>query len=196
MPPITESEVSGTPESAAVTAGGVIGLLEPPHWLIAARAAAKIIAYGAASYHGIDIAESAIAKGRAEHAGDAKVSFSVAAVADLPPLQADLAFSLGLLDWLRDDEIATIFAKSGSADFLHAIAERRPGIQQWLHRRYVELAYGYRTGSYRPRYLACDDIRAMADAVVQRPFYVYRNWQLSFGALTSSLPIDQARAPG
>ncbi len=36
--------------------------------------------------------------------------------------------SASLFDWLRDDEIANVFAKSGSADFLHAIAERRPGL--------------------------------------------------------------------
>jgi hypothetical protein len=49
------------------------------------------------------------------------------------------------LYWLTDDEIAAVFRQSGKVDFLNAIAERRPGIQQWLHRSYVQLAYGYRT---------------------------------------------------
>jgi len=98
-----------------------------------------------------------------------------------------LVISLGLFDWLMDDEIADVFRKSGSSDFLHAIAERRPGIQQWLHRSYVQLAYGYRTDQYRPRYFTCDRIKSLAD--VRRPLHVYRSWRLSFGALISSLPI-------
>lgn len=152
--------------------------------------AGKFIERGAASYHGIDIAESAIAKALESHAGgDGRITFAVGGVSDLPPLAADLVVSLGLFDWLRDDEIANVFAKSGRADFLHAIAERRPGIQQWLHRSYVQLAYGYRTDTYRPRYFTCGHIGALATAVVDRPLYVYRNWQLSFGALISSLPI-------
>ena len=155
--------------------------------------AAKLIEHGAASYLGIDIAESAIRNARQAHGGhDARIAFAVGGVADLQPLAADLVISLGLLDWLRDDEIANVFAKSGSADFLHAIAERRPGLQQWLHRAYVELAYGYRTDSYRPRYLTCSHIEALATAVVRRRLYVYRHWQLSFGALISSLPIGEA----
>jgi SAM-dependent methyltransferase len=155
--------------------------------------AARFIEYGATSYLGIDIAESAIRNARQAHGGrDARIAFAVEGVADLQPLAADLVVSLGLFDWLRDDEIANVFAKSGSADFLHAIAERRPGLQQWLHRAYVQLAYGYRTDSYRPRYLTCGHIEALAMAVVHRPVYIYRHWQLSFGALISSLPIGEA----
>ena len=110
-------------------------------------------------------------------------------MAQLPPLSADLVVSLGLFDWLTDEEIASVFRQSGKADFLHAIAERRPGVQQWLHRSYVQLAYGYRTDQYRPRYLTCEHVQALSAAGACRPLYVYRNWRLSFGALVSSLPI-------
>ena len=155
--------------------------------------AARLIEYGAASYLGMDIAETAIRRARESHSGrDARIAFSVGGVADLQPLAADLVMSLGLFDWLRDDEIANVFAKSGAADFLHAIAERRPGVQQWLHRAYVQLAYGYRTESYRPRYFTCERIEALAIAAVPRPLYVYRHRQLSFGALISSLPVGEA----
>src|SRR5207245_11269297 len=117
----------------------------------------------------------------------ARMQFQVSNVADLPSLSADLIVSLGLFDWLTDDEIAAVFRQSGKADFLHAIAERRPGIQQWLHRSYVQLAYGYRTDRYRPRYFSCDDIKALADANGHTALYVYRHWLLSFGAMISSL---------
>jgi hypothetical protein len=153
--------------------------------------AAKFIEYGAASYRGIDIAETAIERAReryGEH--DPRIRFEVGNVADMPPLAADLVISLGLFDWLKDDEITEVFRKSGAADFLHAIAERRPGFQQALHRAYVQLAYGYRTDSYRPRYLTSDHIKTRVTEV-HGPVYVYRSWRLSFGALISSLPIGQ-----
>jgi SAM-dependent methyltransferase len=151
--------------------------------------AEKFLDYGASSYLGIDIAESAIEKARSRYGNDARMQFQVGSVAGLPPLSADLVVSLGLFDWLTDDEIAAVFRQSGKADFLHAIAERRPGIQQWLHRSYVQLAYGYRTDQYRPRYLTCEHVKSLSAAGASRPLYVYRNWRLSFGALLSSLPI-------
>ena len=153
--------------------------------------AATLIEYGAASYRGIDIAEMAISRARERYSEHPRIAFEVGSVSDMPPLAADLVISLGLFDWLTDEEIVIVFRKSGTADFLHAIAERRPGFQQSLHRAYVQLAYGYRTDSYRPRYLTCDQVKTPAAAVVQRPAYVYRSWRLSFGALISSLPIGE-----
>jgi SAM-dependent methyltransferase len=151
--------------------------------------AGKFLEYGASSYLGIDIAESAVEKARSRHGHDARMQFQVGNVADLSSLSADLIVSLGLFDWLTDEEIAAVFRLSGKADFLHAIAERRAGIQQWLHRSYVQHAYGYRTDRYRPRYFTCDQVKSLAATGSCRPFYIYRNWRLSFGALVSSLPI-------
>jgi SAM-dependent methyltransferase len=151
--------------------------------------ARKLLDYGASSYLGIDIAKSAIEKARSRHGNDARMQFQVGSVAELPPLSSDLVVSLGLFDWLTDEEIATVFRQLGKADFLHAIAERRPGVQQWLHRSYVQLAYGYRTDQYRPKYFTCEHVRSLSVAGASRPLYVYRNWRLSFGALLSSLPI-------
>ncbi|MGM3932456.1 class I SAM-dependent methyltransferase, partial [Salmonella sp. NW378] len=80
--------------------------------------------YGAASYLGIDIAEAAIMRARERYGeNDGRIRFEINGVAEMAPLAADLVISLGLFDWLRDDEIADVFRKSGSAHFLHAIAE-------------------------------------------------------------------------
>jgi SAM-dependent methyltransferase len=152
--------------------------------------AGKLVEYGAASYLGIDIAEAAIMRARKRYGeSDARIRFEVDSVAEMAPLAADLVISLGLFDWLKDDEIADVFHKSGPAHYLHAIAERRPGIQQLLHRSYVHLTYGQHT--YRPRYLTCDHMKKLATAAVERPIYVYRDWRLSFGALISSFPIAE-----
>jgi SAM-dependent methyltransferase len=154
--------------------------------------AGKLIEHGAASYLGLDIAENAILRARECYGkNDTRIRFEVDSVADMAPLSADIVISLGLFDWLKDEEIADVFHKSGPADYLHAIAERRPGIQQLLHRSYVYLAYGHRTDSYRPRYLNCSHITKLATAAIHRPAYVYRSWRMSFGALISSLPIGE-----
>ena len=150
--------------------------------------AGKVIEYGAASYLGVDIAENAIRMARASHGGaDPRIRFEVGAVADMPEIPGDIVVSLGLFDWLTDGEIADVFGKSGTAHFLHAIAERRPGIQQLLHRSYVGLAYG--RDSYRPRYFTCRHIQSLAARSGHTSLYAYRSWKLSFGALISSLPI-------
>jgi SAM-dependent methyltransferase len=152
--------------------------------------ARKFIEFGATSYFGVDIAEAAIENARRLNAGeDRRIEFRVGSVSDLPSVSADIVFSLGLLDWLQDAEIAHLFRASGRAHFLHAIAEKRPSLQQLLHRSYVQLAYGYRTKSYRPRYFRPQHIKTLADSVERRPLYIYRNWRLSFGALISTLPI-------
>jgi SAM-dependent methyltransferase len=155
------------------------------------RLAGALVQYGAQSYLGIDIAEAAIGKARQTYRGHDRMEFAVGDIGALPPISADLVISLGLFDWLKDEEIAGIFRKFGAAEFLHAIAERRPGFQQWLHRRYVQLAYGHRIDSYRPRYLTCEHVKSLAGVAGARPLYVYRSWRLSFGALISSVPIGE-----
>jgi SAM-dependent methyltransferase len=154
--------------------------------------AGTFVEYGAKSYLGVDIAEPAIEKARETYRGRDQIEFVVSDIAALPQSSADLVVSLGLFDWLTDEEIADVFLKSGSADFLHAIAERRRGVQQWLHRSYVQLAYGYRTMSYRPRYFSYDQIKRLATVADSKPIYIFRSRRLSFGALISSLPISEA----
>jgi hypothetical protein len=134
-------------------------------------------------------------KARESYYGRNRIQFVVSDIGDLSQISADLVISLGLFDWLKDDEIASVFQKSGAAEFLHAIAERRPGFQQWLHRYYVQVAYGHRRDSYRPRYLTCEHVKSLATIAKPRPLFVYRNWRLSFGALISSLPIGEEVSP-
>jgi SAM-dependent methyltransferase len=154
--------------------------------------AQRFIDMGASRYHGIDIAEKAIEiaaqRQRAQRWSD-RIAFKVDTVRDMPPVSEDIVFSLGVLDWLTDDELDIMFRKQGKVDFLHAIAEKRHSLSQYVHRAYVQVAYGYRTDAYRPRYFPAATIARMAAKYRPGPFYAFRNPALSFGALISTLPI-------
>jgi len=155
--------------------------------------AVGIVAMGAESYRGYDIAESAVeqARQRADAGGiTGQATFETASVGDLQSLDADIVISLGLLDWLEDGELDALFRAGGEADYLHAIAEKRLSASQMLHRLYVHLAYGHKTGGYVPRYYAPEEIAAIAGRYIAKPLCVWRDPRLSFGAFVSSMPID------
>ncbi len=158
--------------------------------------ASRIMAAGAASYLGVDIAAAAIenARRRAAAAGlSGAVRFQQGA-ADGPGIAAaQIVFSLGLFDWLDDDEIAGIFARNPNSDFLHAISERRRSFGQLAHRAYCLLAYGFRTKGYVPRYLSVEQVAGIYRRYGGKPVYVYRHPKLSFGALVTTLPVTDAR---
>ncbi len=154
--------------------------------------AQKFIDYGATKYVGIDIAETAIDianKRKADQGWSDRISFHVGTVRDMKPVVEDIVFSLGVLDWLTDEELAILFERQGRADYLHAIAEQRMSLSQYAHRAYVHIAYGHRTGAYRPRYFTAADIARGIAKHKPGAHYAFRNPQLSFGALISSFPI-------
>jgi SAM-dependent methyltransferase len=154
--------------------------------------APRFLAAGASLYRGVDISPTAIAAAnerKAKHGWGDAVRFSVGAAADMPRVDEDLVFSLGLLDWLTDAEIDVLFRQQAGADFLHSIAEPRRWVQQWLHQAYVYASYGHRTREYVPRLLSASDVAAQLRTHFRDPIHVYRDARLSFGALISSFPI-------
>lgn len=154
--------------------------------------AKDLIDAGASSYHGIDIAKSAIEAAevrKREQGWDDRITFAVDTVRSMPKVTHDIVLSLGVLDWLTDEELAVLFEQQGKADYLHAIAEKRFSVQQMIHRAYVHMAYGHRTQGYKPRYFPASQIAALAARHGKAEAYAFRNPQLSFGALISSLPI-------
>ncbi len=158
--------------------------------------ASRIMAAGAASYLGVDFAEAAIdnARRRAAAAGlSGAVRFQKGA-ADGPGIEAaDIVVSLGLFDWLGDEEIARLFARNPNGDFLHAISEKRRSLSQLAHRAYCLLAYGFRTKGYVPRYLGVEQVAGIYRRYGGKPVYVYRHKKLGFGALVTTLPVADAR---
>lgn len=153
--------------------------------------AARLIALGARSYHGIDIADKAIDRARQRHAGvpaAGRMTFTVAAVRDLAPQGDALVFSLGLFDWLSPDEIAHVFSIGCAGSYFHAVAERRHTVQQLIHRAYVHFSYGRRTG-YAPGYHSVAEIDALLATAGLAPARVYRHTRMRFGIFVTDLAL-------
>lgn len=152
-----------------------------------------LLAAGAASVHGFDISEAAIAraKARAEALGLQNARFDVGTVDALPDIPRDVVVSLGLTDWLTDAELHQLFAWSGDAAYLHAFSEDRRSLQQAIHRAYCWIAYGWRTAGYVPRYFTAAWFADLAGQHHPGPAYVWRHPRLSFGAYLTSLPVGE-----
>ena len=73
--------------------------------------AEQLLEAGCASYLGIDISERAIAMAKERNAGSDwcdKMIFTTGTIDEMPDKQADLVFSLGLFDWLGEEEIENL----------------------------------------------------------------------------------------
>jgi len=151
--------------------------------------AERLLAAGAVSYHGYDLSDAAIAKARERCAGRAAIRFDVAAVAELPPQGDAVVMSLGLVDWLNDNDLDALFALGRAGSCFHAVSERRRSATQWIHRLYVLLSYGWKSGGYVPRYHGIDDIAAIAARHGIGPLNVHRHPRLRFGIFVSDLQL-------
>ena len=154
------------------------------------RLSESLIDAGAVSYTGYDISATAVdaARRRVEAVGlTPKIGFVVSSITDLPDLNGDIVFSLGLLDWLTEDEMDVLFSCSRSAEFLHSFSEKRSSPIQYLHRLYVHVSYGARTRGYVPRYFRSAVIEEALRRHNARPVFILRDRRLSFGVLATSL---------
>ncbi len=162
-----------------------------------ARLAKPLLDAGASAYVGVDLAESAIAGARARarlEGWSDRATLHRADIQALPRLDVDLVVSLGLVDWLTDDELRAMFAASGDAHFLHAIAEAQPSPAQLVHRLYVRVAYGWWNGGYVPRYFRANHLPKLAAPHRPGPYRVWRHPGLAFGAYITTLPIGEPLA--
>ena len=154
--------------------------------------AEKIINSGAESYIGYDISENAIARA-AEIAKEKNLShktfFYAKAIKEIETLDADYVFSLGLTDWLDDDELDHMFYISRNSENLHSISEDKKSFSQLLHKLYVFLSYGRKSEKYIPRYYKIEKISALIQKHLNKPTQHFRNKNMSFGLFLSTFKI-------
>jgi hypothetical protein len=94
---------------------------------------------------------------------------------------------------LTPAEIDKVFAVGRHGSFLHAVAERRPAsIVQAVHKIYVYLSYGHRTGGYVPQYHTFDQIREAAERAGFKSIRPYRDDRMRFGIFVTDLPVSDA----
>jgi SAM-dependent methyltransferase len=157
--------------------------------------AEAFIGAGASGYRGFDISDIAIAAAlerNEKYVISGIAGFEVATVESLPDFDRNaIIVSFGLLDWLNDIELESLFKNQGARDYMHSISEKRHSLSQILHRLYVQLAYGHRTSAYIPRYFQKEEITGLTPENDTRPTYIYRDARLAFGALISTFPMDQ-----
>ena len=147
---------------------------------------------GASSYLGIDIASTAlkIAKTRQQKFTWAnQVKFETRTVEEVQKQNFDLVISLGLTDWLSDKQMYSVFSLSEDCDCFHSISENRFNWSQIIHKAYVNIAYGYKTGGYKPRYYSEAQIAEFTNNM-NKKCNIFRHPDLKFGAFVSSLPIN------
>lgn len=157
-----------------------------------ARLMPLLLKSGAKKYIGIDFSACAIeaARERANEQGlSAKVDLICEDIINLKMIKTDLFFSLGLLDWLTDNEIYLLLNNIETKYYLHSFSEKKMNVQQLTHRLYVYLKYGYKNHKYVPHYY----LRGHVSSVFSRcgwetPEY-FTNSKMSFSCFAHNLPV-------
>lgn len=156
--------------------------------------AENCISFGAEKYTGIDISGVAIqsAVQRLQNStASSKVEFIRGSITEIPVIKADICFSLGLLDWLRPDEITLLRKNVNCEFFFHTFSEKRNfSVSQLLHRLYVFLKYGYKNMSYVPKYHTADEIEKSLISDKTSRIRFLRRPELSFGCVAYLLPHE------
>jgi ubiquinone/menaquinone biosynthesis C-methylase UbiE len=144
-----------------------------------------------ASYVGVDISGEAIEEAR-RLADRLELGFPVtfvqAGVEEIEAQQADLCFSLGLLDWLSLEDVELMLKRVTCQHFFHTYSERRNSPTQQLHRLYAYLMYGHKTGSYVPQYMEWRGVENAVRRATGVSPRCHRSRALSFGTLVHNLP--------
>tara|TARA_B110000305_G_C19289569_1_gene563497 strand:- start:77 stop:787 length:711 start_codon:yes stop_codon:yes gene_type:complete len=154
--------------------------------------AQEILNAGAISYTGYDISEKAITRAielSKKNDYSDRSNFYSNSILKINSLNADYVFSLGLTDWLDDDELDHLFKISKNSENLHSISEDRKTISQLLHKLYVFCSYGRKSKGYAPRYFKSKKISNMLNIHTGKKIFEYRNKKMSFGLFLSTFPF-------
>ena len=138
----------------------------------------KIISHGAKSYFGIDFSSNAIERAKKinlKYIKSNQATFSVIEVAKLKSIKQDLILSLGLIDWLNNDDLLHLSKISKNKLFIHSFSRKKVSFSQYIHKIYVFFSYKNKTTFY-PKYLTRKKILNIFKNV-----NFYQNKKLNFG---------------
>jgi len=147
----------------------------------------KIFNLGFKNYIGVDISENAISRAREMNKSFGhKAKFFSSNTNFLADEKINVVFSLGLFDWLIDDEIRDIFNFYPESMHLHSISERKRSISQVLHKIYVHISYGYKSEGYKPKYHTLEDIKKLYISNILSEIKIFNHKNLKFGAFVKN----------
>ncbi len=138
----------------------------------------KVLSLGASSYYGIDFAENAINRAKELNSNEIqtnKARFETLSVSEIDKIIEEVIFSCGLIDWISQDELYRLSNFSKNKYFIHSYSKEDNSFYQYLHKKYVYLAYKKKT-NFHPKYYSREKITKMFKRV-----NFYKNYKLSFG---------------
>jgi 2-polyprenyl-3-methyl-5-hydroxy-6-metoxy-1,4-benzoquinol methylase len=143
----------------------------------------KIFDLGFKNYIGVDISENAILRAKKINESFRQNAKFYSSNTDfLADEKIDIVLSLGLFDWLENNEIINIFKLYPNSMHLHSISEKKKSIYQFLHKIYVHISYGYKSKGYKPKYHTLKDIKKLYTSNLSNEIKIFNHKNLKFGA--------------
>ena len=156
------------------------------------RISQEIINCGAASYHGIDFAQTAIdiAQKNTKQSGmNDRITFEQANILNKDLIEADLVFSSGFISWLTDEQIDHMFSITRQSHFLHTITEPRLDLRQIIKNAYQRFT---NADPFVVRYFSVKDMERILKKHRESKMHVLRHKNLYTLAYISSLPFSES----
>ena len=159
------------------------------------RMARRFIEAGCKAYSGIDHSSVAVEAAWRRHGNDgltSRIRFEVRAANEIPTIGEEIVVSLGILDWLSDQELEELFRRQGSRHFFHSFSERSGNLLQIGHRFCRAVDRLLRPRAVRPRYMTADHLIGLMRPARNSQLTFYRDAALRYASFVSSLPLTNA----
>lgn len=147
------------------------------------------------SLTGIDFSATAIGEAQSLCCSE-RIRFQCRSITKEVLPEADCYVGLGVLDWLSDDEIRELFRQVSSRKFIFSFSEKRHSPLRKVHGWFRARTIKNKVSDYQPRYFGLDEIlRFFPSDLDLNEIYIYREVQMTFGALLTNFKSDPSSVP-
>ncbi len=137
------------------------------------------------SYVGVDISEAAISKARQKCTGFSSVQFIASEISEVKNLNADYVFSIGLMDWLTDQEYFNFKAHNFFKFEFHSYSsQKNTSVFSLAHVLFIRCIQFFFTAAYSPKKFSDEDIKTRFTTTHN----IFRSKKLTFSAFIHNLP--------
>ena len=137
---------------------------------------------------GLDLAESAISEAVTRNK-TSKVTFQLFNLGEqsLPP--ADCYVALGLLDWLKPEEIKELFRSVKDKFFIFSFSEKKPSLKLYAHWLFRTIRAFFFREKLVPKYYSVNDILSFHETSYAHSTLFLSQKAMAFGSLYTNLPL-------